>query len=113
MMTKLAEVLLAQPEERCTIEFRVAADVVVRVRVKRLALFVVPHLFGVVARIDVDRARVPVLLLARNVTAPLENQDALPGRRKLVRERPAAGAGSDDDDVVVCLARHDVLSNRS
>ncbi len=42
----------------------------------------------------------------------LENQDALAGRRQRVRQRPAAGAGPDDGDVVVIIASHEsVLLN--
>ena len=37
-MRQLAEVTLAQPEERRAVELGVAADVVVRVRVQRLAV---------------------------------------------------------------------------
>jgi hypothetical protein len=80
---------------------------------KRLAVFVVPHHFVVVARVHFDGARVPVLNLASNVVAPLEDQEALSGWRELVYERPAASASADDDDVVVGIARHGVLSSRS
>jgi hypothetical protein len=40
----LAEVLPAKPEQRRSVEFRVAADVVVRVGVERLAVAVAPLL---------------------------------------------------------------------
>ena len=56
VMANLAEVTFAQPEQRRSIKFRVAAHVVVRVRMQRLAVLVVPHLFGVVLRLDVDGA---------------------------------------------------------
>ena len=48
----------------------------------------------------------PVLDLARDVVAALEQQDALAGRRQLVGERAAAGAAADDDDVVVRIGCH-------
>ena len=61
---------------------------------------------GVVLRLDVDRARVPVVLLARDVVAALENQDALARGRQAIGQRSAAGAGADDDDVVVGRRAH-------
>ena len=77
-MTKLAEVLVAQTEQSGAVEFRVSADVVVGVRMERLAVLVVPHFFGVIFRLDVDGARAPVVLLAPDVVAPLEQENPLP-----------------------------------
>ena len=48
-------------------------------------------------------ARLPVLRLARQPVAALEQQDALAGRRQVAGERAAAGAGADDDHVVVSI----------
>jgi len=44
-------------------------------------------------------SRLSSSLLARQVAAALQQQDALAGWRQLVRERAAAGARADDDDV--------------
>ena len=75
VMADLAEVLFAQPEERGAVELGVSADVVVGVRMERLAVLVVPHVFGVIFRLDVDGARAPVVLLAPDVVAPLEQEN--------------------------------------
>ena len=54
MMPDLAEVLLAQTEERRAVELGVAADVIVGVRMQLLAVAVVPVLLGLVLAFDVD-----------------------------------------------------------
>src|SRR5262249_31451622 len=100
VVTQSAEVLFAQAEQRCPIELGIAADVIVGVRMKFLAVFVEPGFFGVVMRVYVYDLRVPVCLLAGDVVAALQNQDPFPRRRQVVSERPAAGAGSNDDYVV-------------
>src|SRR5438445_6735457 len=106
-MRDRAKVLLAQPEQRGAVEFRVAADVVLRVRMERAAILVLPHVLRVILRLHVDRARTPVVLLAGHVIPALDEQDLLARRRKLVHERTAARAGADDDHVVM---RHAGLS---
>src|SRR5215467_9035671 len=67
---------------------------------KRLALVVVPAVRGDIPAVDEHRARFPVLRLARQKVAPLEQQDLLTRRREAMRERAAAGTGPDDDHVV-------------
>ena len=90
MVPQLAEVRLAQAEQRGAVELGVAAHRVVRVRMQIAACRVLPDLFRLVSAVDVHCPRVPVLLLAADVIAPLEQQDALPG---------------PDHDHVVCV-RH-------
>ena len=51
LVAELAEVLSPQAEQRRAVELGVAADVVVRVRVQRLAVPVAPQLLGVVLRL--------------------------------------------------------------
>src|SRR6266571_4578329 len=75
-MAQLAEVALAQPEQR-----------------------------GAVEALEHDRLSVPVLLLARHVVAALEQQDAFAGGSEAVGQGAAARAGADDDDVIVVHAR--------
>src|SRR6266702_1030234 len=104
-MAQLAEVALAQPEQRGAVELRVAPDVVVRVRMEFLAVLVPPLFLRAVAALEHDRLSVPVLLLARHVVAALEQQDAFAGGSEAVGQRAAARAGADDDDVVVVHAR--------
>src|SRR5207249_7047025 len=105
VMADLAEVLLPHPDERRAVELRVPADVVVGAGVELPAVPVAPGLLDVVAALGDDRVRVPVLLLARDVVAPLEEQDALAGRREAISEGPAPRARADDDDVVA-VVRH-------
>src|SRR2546428_3527011 len=104
-MADLAEVLLPHPDERRPVELRVPADVVVGAGVELAAVLVAPGLLDVVAALGDDRVRVPVLLLAWDVIAPLEEEDALAGRREAVGEGPAPRARADDDHVVA-VVRH-------
>src|SRR5262245_58930558 len=101
MVRDLPEILLPQPEERGAVELRVAADVVVRVGMERLAVLVLPDLLRVVLGLDVHGARAPVVLLAPDVVAPFEQEDAFSGWRDVIGERSAAGARADDDHVVM------------
>ena len=96
-----AEVLLAQAVERGAVELRRAADAVVHLWLEGLAVAVVPRVLGHVAVVHEDVPREPVLRLAREPVAPLEQEDALPGRGEVPGERPAAGASADHDHVVV------------
>ena len=97
----LAEIPLAQPQEDGAVELRIAPDVVVDARMERLAVLVVPSLPGLVLVVDEHGLAVPVVLLARQVAAPFQQQDSLAGRGQLVSKRATASAGADDDDVVV------------
>ena len=92
---------LAQAEEDRPVELRVAADVVLGVWPEALTLLVDPLVRGDVALPAEDLLGVPVLRLAREVAAALEQQDPLARRRQPVRQRAAARAGADDDHVVV------------
>src|SRR5437899_10132238 len=104
-MAQLAEATLPQPEQAGALKLRVAADVIVRVRMEFLAVLVPPLFLRAVAALEHDRLGVPVLLLARHVVAALEQQDALAGGSEPVGQRAAAGAGADDDDVIMVHAR--------
>ena len=106
VVAQLAEVLAPEPVQRRTVELRLAADVVVDARLEGLALLVVPRLLRDVAVLDEDLVGVPVLDLARQPVAALEDEDPLARRREVARQRPAAGAAADDDDVVVGVAAH-------
>jgi hypothetical protein len=106
-MLDLSKVLRAEPEQRGTVELGVAADVVVLLGGELVALLVAPLLVGRVLPLEKDGRRVPVVTLAGEVAAPLEEQDALARGRQLPRESPPAGAAADDDDVVVLGCRHD------
>src|SRR5271157_2897294 len=103
MMVQLAEVALAQAKQRRAVEFGIAADVVVGVRMKVVSVLVEPRLVGVVVGIDIDHFGVPVRLFAGNIITALQNKDALARRRKMIRQRASPGACSDDDYVVVVV----------
>ena len=109
-MFDLAEVFFAQTKQRRAEKLRVAADIVVRMRMQLVAVSVVPLFFGLVSALEVHGARIPVVLFARHVTAALEDQYFLSRRRQLVGERAAAGAAADNDDVVMIAFRHAILS---
>ena len=100
VMAQLAEVLLAQPVERGAVELGGAADAVVHLRLKRLPALVVPRVRGDVAVLDEHGVRLPVLRLAREPVAALEQQDAQARGRQVADERAAARARADDDHVV-------------
>ena len=100
-MVDLFEVALAQPEQHASIGLGVGAREVPGVRVELDSVLVVPAFAGDVAFAIEDLLRVPVLTLAREVAAALHEQDPLARRCEPVRERAAAGAGADDDHVVV------------
>src|SRR3989454_7254737 len=108
VMLDLPEVLAPQPEERGAVELRVAADIVVRVRVELPTVPVAPYFLGGVLALEVHGPRIPVVLLAGHVITALEDEDLLARRREGIRERAASGAGADDRDVVA--GRH-VLSS--
>ena len=101
VVAQLAEVLLAQAVQRGAVELRGAADAVVHLRLERLAVLVVPGVRRHVAVVDEHVVGLPVLRLARQPVAALEQQDALARRGEVADERAAAGAAADDDDVVV------------
>ena len=109
---ELAEVLLAQPVERRAVELRRAADEVVDLRLERLALLVVPRVRRDVAVVDEHVLREPVLRLARQPVAALEQQDPLArtargAARACRRPRPVPMM------ITSCVVRLSPLSTRS
>src|SRR5215216_5611826 len=109
VMTNLTKVFLSQTKERCAVEFGVAANEVIRMRMQLLAVAVAPRLFGVVFTFEIYGARAPVLLFPRNVIAAFEEQGLLAGGREFVGECAATRARADDDYVVVIVTGHDAL----
>jgi hypothetical protein len=101
VVADLAEVALAQAEQDRAVELRVTADEVLLVGPEGVAVAVDPLLAAEVALLEEDLGAVPVLRLAGQVSAALQQKDALAGRREPVRERAAARPGADDDYVVV------------
>src|SRR6266545_3057583 len=85
------------------------ANEIVRMRVQLFPVNIAPGFFGVVLSIEVDGARAPIVLLARDVIAPFKQKNLLTGGRELVSQRAAARACADNDYVVVVVVRHDPL----
>src|SRR3954453_10865314 len=97
----LLEVALAKAEENPAVDLGAAADEVLRVRSERVPMPVVPALRGDVSLASEHLPGVPVLGLARKVSAALEQEDLLARRREAVRERAADGPRPDGDHVGV------------
>ena len=95
----LAKIFFPQPVERRPEQFCRAADEIMHLRLKRPAVAIVPALRRDVAVLHEQGCRVPVLRLALEPIAALENEDALPRRREVSRQRAAARAAANDDDV--------------
>src|SRR6516225_1286197 len=102
----LSKVLRPQPEESRTVKLCVSTYVVVGVRMEWFAGFVSPDLLRLILPLDVDSAGIPVGFFARDIVAPLEQQDSLAQRRQSVSQRTAACASANDDDVELVVSRH-------
>ena len=100
VVAQLAEVLRAQAIERRAVELGRPAHEVVHLRLECLALVVVPGVRRDVAVVDEDVRGAPVLRLAREPVASLEQQDPLAGRGEPLHERAAARAAADHDHVI-------------
>src|SRR5215831_14858647 len=108
-MANLSKVLLPETEESRAVEFRVAADVVVRVRVELFPVFVAPDFLRLILAVHVNGPGAPVLLLARHEVPTLEDQDPLPRRGERPEQSSAARPRSDDDRVIVTVRAHESL----
>ena len=105
-MLQLAEVLRTQPVQRGAVHFARAADKVVRLRLERRPVTVVPGIRRNVLPVNEHVAGVPVAqLLGQKVTA-FQQQDPLARRGKGVRKRAPASPAPDHDDVE--LVGHDI-----
>ena len=109
-MSDFTEVLRAKSQQRRAVDLGIAADVVLNPWNKRSAVFVVPGLFGPVSRLDKNSARIPVLLLARQVATPFEQQNSFARRGQMVSKRSSARSGPNDNDVVMRFRSHMILS---
>ena len=93
------EVLAPEARQGRAVDLRAAADDVVDRRTERLAAPVEVGIRRPVALGDEDLARAPVLGLARQVAAALDDEDLRAAVPERVGERPAAHAAADDRDV--------------
>jgi hypothetical protein len=72
---------------------------------QRLPLLVLPDLGGVIAIVEKDFLRAPVLLFTWEESPSLQDQDTLARMREAVGDCSSTGSGADDDEVV--LGAHD------
>ena len=93
------EVVLAEAREAGPVHLRVAAHHVVHARGERAARAVEPALGGLVAALHEDRLRRPVLRLAGEPPAALEDEHVDATAREREGRRAAAHARADDDHV--------------
>ncbi len=98
-MFERAKVLAPQPEQRAAPELAVAAHVVVRIRDELLALHVHPAFTGAVPEFAPHHIRVAIAVFLWDVVAAFKDEDARVMARQFVRDRSAACAAADDDDV--------------
>src|SRR6266496_2800248 len=100
-MLDFTKIFFAQAEKSCAIKFRVAAYIVIRVRMQDAAIRAAPLFLCVISSFHVYRSGIPVLFLARHIRPALDQEDALPTRRKFPGEGTAACAAADDDEIVM------------
>ena len=62
MVLQLAEILFAQAEERCAVHFGGTTDKIVDTGLERLALLIIPGIFGSVAPLNKNLFCIPVFL---------------------------------------------------
>src|SRR6516162_11588245 len=98
-MPQLAEILLPEAIQGCAEHLCGAADEIVHLRLERYTVTVVPCIRRDIAVLHEDRCRIPVLYLALEPVAALEDQDVLARGRQLSDERAAPRPAADDDDV--------------
>src|SRR6266540_2354156 len=101
VMTNLSKILFAQTEQRRAVKLGVAADVIICVRMQVLAVLVAPDFLRVVFALLVDRLGAPVVFLPRHVRAALNEQNSLTASGQPIRQRAAARAGANDDNIEV------------
>ncbi len=100
-MAQLAEVLRAQAVQRGAVELGGTADAVMDLGRKLLTVLIAPCIGRHVAIPDEHLVGRDVLWLARQPAPAFDHQDAFARRRQVSRERAPAGAGADDDHVVM------------
>src|SRR5262249_16485034 len=91
----------AQSKERGPVEFGIAADVVVGMRMEGLAVLVAPRFLRVIFRVYVYGARIPVVLFAPNVVAAFNEENFLARGCEVVSNSSAARPRTNDDHGVV------------
>src|SRR6266496_6707423 len=104
--------MLAQAEKSCAIEFRVTANVVIRVRMQFCPVGIPPKLLRVVFALGIYCAGIPIVFLTSHVRAALNQQNFLATRRKAISQSAATRARTDDDEIVIAPVVHADSSQR-
>ena len=99
-MLDRGEVRGQQAEQGGAVHFRVAAHVVVQLRLERVIMKIVEGLVGGVLPVAEDRFGVPVVALAGQIATAFEQQDPLAVRQPASRGSGAAPRSAADDDHV-------------
>ena len=99
-MLDFAKIVDAEPRQRRPEEFGVSANEIVNTRRKPPPLGVAPLFPRLVAVLNEDRFRAPVLGLVGQEVAPFDQQDARAGVSERPRQSSAAHSRADDDYVV-------------
>src|SRR5207245_9941387 len=95
MVLELAEILLAEPQQHRAVDFGVPADVVVDAGMEGFVVLVLPALLGFVLALDEDRARIPVVLLARQIAPTFQRLNWLGRRCEVVSQSSSLGSAPD------------------
>ena len=104
-MFYLAKILFAEAEQRCAIKFRVAANVIIGVRMQFSAVGVAPKLLRVVSATAFTAASSSFLSRAAQMAA-LNQQNFLAARCKVIGQSAATCARTDDDEIVIAPVVH-------
>src|SRR5262249_34223201 len=99
VMPQLAEILLPEAIQGCAEHLCGTADKIVHLRLERSAVSIVPCVRRDIAVLHEHRCRIPVLHLALEPVAALEDQDVLARGCELSGERAAPRPAADNDDV--------------
>src|SRR5438874_1264316 len=101
VMFEFAKIFLAHAKQRGAVELRCATHEVMRPWLKGFTAVIIPGVLRDIAVVEEDRVDIPVLFLARQKGAALQEQNAFAGGCQTVRQRAAAGASANDDHVIV------------
>src|SRR5438309_11359849 len=100
-MPNLAKILLPKAEKSSSVEFCVAAHIVVSVGMQVTALNIAPDFLCVIFGVDIDGLRIPIVFLASDIIAAFQNQNPLSRWSQLVGQRASTRSRPDDDHVVL------------
>src|ERR1700757_4123911 len=112
-MFDLAKILFAQAEKCSAIKFRVAAHIIICVRVQLAAVGITPKLFCIVASTSIHFQRVPILFFAWNEWTPLDQENLLTARSQTVSQSPAARSRTDDNEIVIAIIHTPIRRHES